>query len=250
ILMLAILPTAIALLLMYFVDVHSAHQRYNKKFLDAFSLMAVTVAGFLMVVIICDQVFVISSAGQSVCFAILLLLIMSPVAIVVWAQRSESKQREEPTSEEQTGLLLHEETAQQDSENASSSTPLAGSNSQDMLSEKAENLNVVQAMCKLDFWLLFLAMACGMGSGLATVNNISQIGGSLGYTSRETSTLVSLWSIWNFSGRFGAGYVSDHFLRSRGVSRPFFIAATLLGMCLRLWVCCCFCIVYQNKEVL
>ena len=73
ILMLAILPTAIALLLMYFVDVHSAHRRYNKKFLDAFSLMAVTVAGFLMVVIICDQVFVISSAGQSVFFVILLL---------------------------------------------------------------------------------------------------------------------------------------------------------------------------------
>ncbi|XBI77727.1 hypothetical protein VPH35_087549 [Triticum aestivum] len=230
ILMLAILPTAIALLLMYFVDVHSAHERYNKKFLDAFSLMAVTVAGFLMVVIICDQVFVISSAGQSVCFGILLLLILSPAAIVVRAQRTEPKQQEEPTPEEQTGLLLHEETAQQDSENASSSMALVGSNSQDMSSDKAENLNVVQAMCKLDFWLLFVAMACGMGSGLATVNNISQIGGSLGYTSRETSTLVSLWSIWNFSGRFGAGYVSDHFLRSRGVGRPFFIAATLLVM--------------------
>ncbi|KAI4992281.1 hypothetical protein ZWY2020_051698 [Hordeum vulgare] len=227
ILMLAILPTAIALLLMYFVDVHSAHQRYNKKFLDAFSLMAVTVAVYLMVVIICDQVFVISSAGQSVCFAILLLLIMSPAAIVVMAQKTESKQREEPTLDERTGLLRGE-TAQQDSEDGSSSAALVGSG-QDMPSDK-ENLNVVQAMCKLDFWLLFLAMACGMGSGLATVNNISQIGGSLGYTSRETSTLVSLWSIWNFSGRFGAGYVSDHFLRSRGVGRPFFIAATLLVM--------------------
>ena len=92
ILMLAILPTSIALLLMYFVDVHSAHQRYNKKFLDAFALMAVSVAGYLMVVIICDQVFVISSAGQSVCFAILLLLIMSPAVIVITAHKTESKQ--------------------------------------------------------------------------------------------------------------------------------------------------------------
>ncbi|XP_047081707.1 protein NUCLEAR FUSION DEFECTIVE 4-like [Lolium rigidum] len=226
ILMLAILPTAITLLLMYFVDVYSAQQRYNKKFLDAFSLIAVTVAGYLMVAIICDQVFMISSAVQSVCFVILLLLVMSPVAVAVKAQKTESKQREEPSLGERTGLLT-EETAE-DSENASSSTALVASG-QDMSADKV-NLNVVQAMCKLNFWLLFLAMACGMGSGLATVNNISQIGGSLGYSSRETGTLVSLWSIWNFSGRFGAGYISDHFLRSRGVGRPFFIAATLLVM--------------------
>uniref|UniRef100_A0A452XC45 Nodulin-like domain-containing protein n=1 Tax=Aegilops tauschii subsp. strangulata TaxID=200361 RepID=A0A452XC45_AEGTS len=73
ILMLTILPIAIALLLMYFVDVHNAHRRYNKKFLDAFSLMAVIVARYLMVVIICDQVFVTSSAGRTVFFVILLL---------------------------------------------------------------------------------------------------------------------------------------------------------------------------------
>ena len=41
---------------------------------------------------------------------------------------------------------------------------------------------------------------------------------------------MSLWSSWNFSGRFGAGYVSDHFLQLRGVGRPFFIGATLLVM--------------------
>ncbi|KAK1281795.1 hypothetical protein QJS10_CPB22g00365 [Acorus calamus] len=70
-------------------------------------------------------------------------------------------------------------------------------------------------------------MACGMGSGLATVNNISQIGGSLGYTSIETSTLVSLWSIWNFLGRFGGGYMSDYFLRSRGLTRPLFMSIAL-----------------------
>ena len=75
--------------------------------------------------------------------------------------------------------------------------------------------NLVQAMQSVNFWILFVSMACGMGSGLATVNNIGQIGGSLGYTSHETGTLVSLWSIWNFIGRFGAGYVSDYFLHTR-----------------------------------
>ncbi|EES16459.1 hypothetical protein BDA96_08G209000 [Sorghum bicolor] len=222
ILMLAVLPTAVTLVLMYFVDVHNPHERYNKKFLDAFSLIAVTVAGYLMILIICGQIFSISSAVQSICFVVLLILVMSPVAVALKAQTP----HEESISEQRTGLL-REEVAE-DSENATSSTALGGSD-QDLSAGK-ENLNVLQAMCKLNFWLLFLAMACGMGSGLATVNNISQIGGSLGYTTKETSTLVSLWSIWNFSGRFGAGFISDHFLRLRGVGRPFFIGVTLLIM--------------------
>uniref|UniRef100_A0A0E0FEV0 Uncharacterized protein n=1 Tax=Oryza meridionalis TaxID=40149 RepID=A0A0E0FEV0_9ORYZ len=169
ILMLAILPTAITLLLMYFVDVH--------------------------------------------------------LVIAVKAQKTESVKQEEETRDqaERIGLLQ-----EQISTNASSSS---NERCQELSTGK-ENMNLVQAMCKLNFWLLFLAMSCGMGSGLATVNNISQIGGSLGYSTKETSTLVSLWSIWNFSGRFGAGYISDHFLRSRGVGRPFFIGVTLLVMSL------------------
>ncbi|KAJ1266680.1 hypothetical protein BS78_08G170600 [Paspalum vaginatum] len=226
ILMLAVLPTAVTLLLMYFVDVHDPHERYNKKYLDAFSLIAVTVAVYLMVVIICGQVFWISSAVQSVCFVVLLLLVMSPIAVAVKAQKAESTKHEGSSFEQTTGLLCGE--VAEDSESASSSTALGGSNQE--LSSGKENLNVLQAMGKLNFWLLFLAMACGMGSGLATVNNISQIGSSLGYAPKETSTLVSLWSIWNFSGRFGAGFISDHFLRQRGVGRPFFIGATLLVM--------------------
>ncbi|XP_062203610.1 protein NUCLEAR FUSION DEFECTIVE 4-like [Phragmites australis] len=226
ILMLAALPTAITLMLMYFVDVHNTHERYSKKFLDAFSLIAVTVAGYLMAFIICDQVFIISSAVQSVCSVILLLLLLSPVAVVVMAQKSEPIQHEESTSEQRIRLLQEEDA--EDSVSARSTTAPGGSNQ--YLSDGKENLNLLQAMCKLNFWLLFLSMACGMGSGLATVNNISQIGGSLGYTTKETSTLVSLWSIWNFSGRFGAGFISDHFLRLRGVGRPFFIGVTLLIM--------------------
>nr|CAB3466637.1 unnamed protein product [Digitaria exilis] len=214
----------ITLMLMYFVDIHDSHERYNKRFLDAFSSIAVTVALYLMIIIICDQVFTISSAAQSVCFVILLLLVLSPVAVAVKAQKPESMQHEEEsTSQQRTGLLSREDVAE-----GSGSTALGGSD-QD-LSQGKENLNVLQAMGKLNFWLLFVAMACGMGSGLATVNNISQIGGSLGYTNEETSTLVSLWSIWNFSGRFGAGFISDHFLRLRGVGRPLFIGGTLLIM--------------------
>eukprot|EP01018_Ginkgo_biloba_P004045 Gb_03908 [translate_table: standard] len=96
--------------------------------------------------------------------------------------------------------------------------------------DRGDNFNLFQAMRTLDFWILFLSMACGMGSGLTTINNMSQIGSSLDYTSTEIDTLVSLWSIWNFLGRFGAGYVSETFLHSKGYARPLFIAIALLVM--------------------
>uniref|UniRef100_A0A0D6R6U4 Uncharacterized protein n=1 Tax=Araucaria cunninghamii TaxID=56994 RepID=A0A0D6R6U4_ARACU len=96
--------------------------------------------------------------------------------------------------------------------------------------ERGQNFTLFQAMGTLDFWLLFVSMACGMGSGLTTVNNMSQIGSSLGYTLTEIATLVSLWSIWNFLGRFGAGYISETFLHSKGCARPMFIAIALFIM--------------------
>jgi len=37
---------------------------------------------------------------------------------------------------------------------------------------------------------------------------------------------VSLMSIWNFLGRVGAGYVSEHFFQERGVPRPAFMVLT------------------------
>ena len=38
----------------------------------------------------------------------------------------------------------------------------------------------VQAVQTVDFWLLFWACACGMGSGLVLLNNLGQLTDSLG----------------------------------------------------------------------
>lgn len=59
---------------------------------------------------------------------------------------------------------------------------------------------------------------------------MSQLGLSLNYTENEISTFVSLWSIWNFLGRFGGGYVSELYLQSRGIARPTFMIISLASM--------------------
>lgn len=96
--------------------------------------------------------------------------------------------------------------------------------------KRGGNFSLLQAMLSLDFWLLFVASACGMGSGVTTINNMSQLGSSLDYTDSEITSIVSLWSIWNFFGRFGGGYISEHFFQSRGIARPLFMVITLAAM--------------------
>ncbi|KAJ7522912.1 hypothetical protein O6H91_18G031100 [Diphasiastrum complanatum] len=95
-----------------------------------------------------------------------------------------------------------------------------------------EAYTLQKALLSGHFWLLVVTTACGMGSGLTAINNISQLGLSLGYSQWNITTFVSLLSIWNFLGRFGAGFVSEQFLHSKGIPRPAFIAIALAIMCL------------------
>ncbi|KAM6569873.1 hypothetical protein CsatB_017858 [Cannabis sativa] len=215
-LMLALLPTINCLLLMWFVRIHETNEGNEKKHLNSFSLIALLLAAYLMVIIILGDVLTLGSIFRAFTFAVLILLIGSPICIAIRAWKMEfhsngtqhpAEYHDLPSGSNQEMDADHKRTLQ-----------------------SGENLNLFQAMRAVDFWILFLAMACGLGSGLATVNNISQIGGSLGYRNFETSSLVSLWSIWNFLGRFGAGYISDYILHVRGWARPLFMVITLAAM--------------------
>ncbi|KAH9317788.1 hypothetical protein KI387_019557 [Taxus chinensis] len=91
-----------------------------------------------------------------------------------------------------------------------------------------EDHTIFEAMQKFDFWLLFLAFLCGVGTGMAVINNMGQIGLAMGYV--DVSVFVSLISIWGFFGRIGAGSVSEHFIRKAGVPRPVWMAASQVVM--------------------
>ncbi|PKA55293.1 hypothetical protein AXF42_Ash003930 [Apostasia shenzhenica] len=202
-LMLALLPSLLPLLLMYCVQRHK-DARDDQRYLNAFSLIAIATAAYLTIVIIGENLLTFQASLRVIACLLLLLLLLSPLTILLKAHLLED------SNHERIELMIDEKSLPENKEPKSS--------------------NLFQAMRTCDFWLLFLVVACAMGSGLATVNNISQIGSSLGYTAMETSTLVSLWSIWNFLGRFGIGYISDYFLHQEGYPRPIFMALTLALM--------------------
>ncbi|GAA0161282.1 hypothetical protein LIER_17637 [Lithospermum erythrorhizon] len=243
-LMLALLPTINSLLLMFFVQIFKRTELEEKKHLNGFSLFSVVIAIYLMAIIIIQNLISLRMTVRVVSFVALIILLLSILSVVFKAEGAKTYrkirlllERDELTSEpDQTNQLNSQSVNIGDNSNRYREVPGGPEDRTDtgeqlnMLQQRS--LNLLQAMCTSNFWFLIITTGCGMGSGLATVNNLGQIGASLGYSSLQTSTLVSLWNIWNFFGRFGGGYVSDYFIHSKGWSRPLFMAITLAGMSL------------------
>ncbi|GFZ17511.1 nodulin-like [Actinidia rufa] len=233
ILMLAVLPTTVSLLLMCLVRIYPTNNNAgdDKKYLDGFSLVALIVAAYLLILIILENLLTFPLWARIVTFVVLLLLLALPLRIAIRAQEEHSRTPPQIPYNERSQLI---DDSADDSEKFSapecSTEYHEKATSDDNRLQLGKELNLLQSVRTINFWLLFIAMLCGMGSGSATVNNISQIGESLDYTTVEINTLVSLWSIWNFLGRFWAGYISDVFLRTRGWARPLFMVLTLATM--------------------
>ncbi|PNX82732.1 nodulin-related protein [Trifolium pratense] len=214
--MLSLLPPINTSILMWFVRIHNTHDAVSeeKKYLNKFSLMALVIAAYLMIIIILENIFTLQLSIRIFTFILLMMLLASLLCIAFKAhEKCASNSASESFLTEGSNLIAREDSSR---------------NQRTM--RQGENLNLFKAAKTLNFWILFVSMACGMGSGLATVNNMSQIGESLGYSTIETGSLVALYSIWNFLGRFGAGYVSDYFLHTRRWARPLFMVITLMIM--------------------
>lgn len=230
--MLALLPSILPVLLMYFVQVHHDINVRDKQHLDAFSLISLITTAYLMLVIIGENILTLSLSGRILTFAVLLMLLISPLTVVSRAHLDESSKilsTGASSQESERKPLIEDDRFCREEANTWTEHPSTADYNEEIQvpREHGANLNILQAMQTCNFWILFIAISCGMGSGLATINNMSQIGSSLGYSRIATNTLVSLWSIWNFVGRFGSGYLSDYLLRRRGWARTLFIVLTL-----------------------
>ncbi|PKU84111.1 protein NUCLEAR FUSION DEFECTIVE 4 [Dendrobium catenatum] len=91
-----------------------------------------------------------------------------------------------------------------------------------------EDHTIWEATRRLEFWILFVSFLCGVGTGMAVMNNMGQMGLAMGYS--DVSMFVSLTSIWGFFGRIASGSVSEHFLKKSGTPRPLWNAASQILM--------------------
>lgn len=207
---------------MFLVRIYEVHDGDYKKQLNGFSVVTIIIVAYLMLIILLQNFLTFPFWARIFSFVILMFLLTLPFGIAAKAHWEDSRNTiERSPLLSNTPKLIGDHMEEQHEELSH-----IEATSDDKL-PNAEEMNIFQAICTFEFWMLFIAMISGLGSGLVTINNMSQIGQSLGYSNVEIDNLVSLWSMWNFLGRFGGGYVSDYFMHRKGWPRPVVMATTL-----------------------
>nr|XP_016496589.1 PREDICTED: protein NUCLEAR FUSION DEFECTIVE 4-like [Nicotiana tabacum] len=228
-LLLAVVPFAVCLTAIVFLreippSSTPAEEKEEVKYFGVINVIAVIIAVYLLVFDISGTH---GKVFSQIFAAILLILLASPLFIPVHLMvknfiRSNSENFDVEGNENEfvEPLLVKKEVVVVKEENAAEMekrVPVIG-----------EDHTIFEAMRTLDFWILFVSFLCGVGTGLAVMNNLGQMGLALGYT--DVSIFVSLTSIWGFFGRILSGTVSEYFIKKAAMPRPIWNAASQIVM--------------------
>ncbi|XP_022726741.1 protein NUCLEAR FUSION DEFECTIVE 4-like [Durio zibethinus] len=230
--MLAVIPSAVCLTAVFFLreipqSTSVAAEKEETRYFAIFNVDAIIVAVYLLAYDL------IGSTNQvfSLVFAfILLILLASPLAIPVYSFVKSWRFVGSGADTERQEPLLKSETKATEAEKTEVVAEEAQVEAEgDMaLPEIGEDHTILEAVRTWEFWLLFVSFLCGVGTGLAVMNNMAQIGLALGHA--DVSIFVSLTSIWGLFGRIISGSVSEYFLKNAGTPRPLWNAASQILM--------------------
>lgn len=218
-----------------------AHQENELKVFFKFLYISLGLASFLMIIIIVENIFVFIRPEYGGSAAMVVFLLFLPLGVVIMEEYKlwEAKNRalnnrsplkivtEKPSSDPATKEILGPDAGPISNEEANVSCWKTAFKTPD----RGEDYTILQALFSLDMLILFLATTCGVGGTLTAIDNLRQIGSSLGYPKRSTSTFVSLVSIWNYLGRVTAGFVSEIVLTKYKFPRPLMLTFIMLFSC-------------------
>jgi len=228
--MLAVIPFAVCLTAIVFLRetppaATIEEEKEESKYFNLFNVVAVIVAVYLLAYSFIPNP---SHVLSSVFSLILLVLLASPLAVPAHAfinswNLNRFKNQEDVERQIQEPLLREDKTQEKIQEKpAEEAAKAVVERTRAVEEEKAvevvkrrpvigEDHTVFEAMSTVDFWILFLSFLCGVGTGLAVMNNMGQIGLALGYA--DVSLFVSMTSIWGFFGRIISGTVSEYYIK-------------------------------------
>ncbi|CAN6440923.1 unnamed protein product [Victoria cruziana] len=250
ILLIAWLPSLISYVFLPFVRVMKGEtQKREMKAFYSILYITVALAGFLMVVIIIQPRVHFTAAGYKTSAAVVVTLLLLPLVVIFREELPRLKKSSIPSyipNEDKEAEKLQSTTQQQapaastapppPSPVANSSTPatngaVACLKKMFKAPDRGEDYTILQALVSIDMLILFFATICGLGGTLTAIDNLGQIGQSLGYPKQSIGTFVSLISIWNYAGRVLAGFVSEIFLAKYRLPRPLMLSFVLLFSC-------------------
>lgn len=235
--LLSVVPFAVCLTAVLFLReippaASVAEENEESRYFAVFNVVAIVIAVYLQ----SYDIIGVKTGAVSIAFAsVLLILLASPIAIPFHAyvrslnlKNSDEEDAEEP--------LLRSEIAEETVVGAATATDNELPPSPKLEEEAEEKKKpvlgdehtILEALLTVDFWVLFVSFLCGVGTGLAVMNNMGQIGLALGYT--DVSIFVSMMSIWGFFGRLLSGTISEYFIKKYGTPRPLWNAASQILM--------------------
>ncbi|KAG7572801.1 Nodulin-like [Arabidopsis suecica] len=238
ILLIAWLPAAVSLVFVYLIrEKKVVRQRNELSVFYQFLYISIFLALFLMAMNIAEKQVHFSKAAYAASATICCVLLFVPLTvsvkqeIEVWNMKklpieepSEVKV-EKPKKELD---LVQDKTAKVDGEGKETKSCFLTVFSPP---PRGEDYTILQALLSTDMIILFVATFCGLGSSLTAVDNLGQIGESLGYPNHTVSSFVSLVSIWNYFGRVFSGFVSEYLLAKYKLPRPLMMTLVLLLSC-------------------
>lgn len=215
---------------------------------------SVALGVYLLVTTTLDYILHINSTVSYVLVAVMILLLMAPLAIPIKMTFFPQKITESEENEQSVGSsdCLFQEGKEENTKpllQSSSATILGslcdadGSSDVDMLlaegegavvpskkrrPRRGEDFTFFEALVKADFWLLFFVYFVGVGTGVTVINNLAQVGAAQGV--EDITILLSVFSFFNFVGRLGGGVVSEHFVRKKTIPRTVWMTCTQIVM--------------------
>ncbi|KAL6126414.1 hypothetical protein ACLB2K_074463 [Fragaria x ananassa] len=201
-------------------------------------------AGFLMIMIIVENRVNFTQQEYGASTAMVLFLLALPVVVVVieeyklWERKQLEMNGDVKIVTEKT-VVPTEEQLEVSKEPVIYETPESTEEPPSQSCWKTcfrppnrgEDYTILQALFSIDMLILFMACICGVGGTLTAIDNLGQIGTSLGYPTRSRKTFVGLVSIWNYLGRVVAGFVSEFLLKRYKFPRPLILTLTLFVSC-------------------